>query len=47
MGTQSVKTKLAVVDLATETQNHIFNLDDLISKLTRATWKNKLPCFQE
>ena len=46
MGTQSVKTKLAVVDLATETQNHIFNLDDLISKLTAPPGKTSFLVFR-
>ena len=46
MGTQSVKTKLAVVDLSTETQNHLFNLDDLISKLTAPPGKTSFLVFR-
>lgn len=46
MGTQYVKTKLAVVDLSTETQNQLFNLDDLISKLTAPPGKTSFLVFR-
>ena len=46
MGTQYVSTKLAVVDLSTETQNHLFNLDDLISKLTAPPVKTSFLVFR-
>ena len=46
MGTQYVSTKLAVVDLSTETQNYLFNLDDLISKLTAPPGKTSFLVFR-
>ena len=46
MGTQYVKTNLAVVDYAAETQNHLFNLDDLISRLTAPTGKTSFLVFR-
>ena len=46
MGTQYVKTKLAVVDLATETQNPMFNLEDLISRLTAPPGKTSFLVFR-
>ena len=46
MGTQHFKTNLAVVDYATETQNHLFNLDDLISRLTAPAGKTSFLVFR-
>jgi DNA-binding LytR/AlgR family response regulator len=46
MGTQYVKSKLAVVDLSTETRNQLFNLDDLISKLTAPPGKTSFLVFR-
>ena len=46
MGTQYVKTNQAVVDHATETQNHLFNLDELISRLTAPPGKTSFLVFR-
>jgi two-component system response regulator LytT len=46
MGTQYVKTNLAVVDYVAETQNHLFNLDDLISRLTAPPGKTSFLVFR-
>ncbi len=46
MGTQHVKTNLAVVDYATETQNYLFNLDELISRLTAPPGKTSFLVFR-
>jgi two-component system, LytTR family, response regulator LytT len=46
MGTKYLKTNLAVVDYATETQNHLFNLDDLISRLTAPPGKTSFLVFK-
>src|SRR5579872_132705 len=46
MGTQLLKTNLAVVDHAAETQNHLFNLDDLISRLTAPVEKTSFLIFR-
>ena len=46
MGTQYLKTNLAVVDYAAETQNHLFNLDDLISRLTAPAEKTSFLVFK-
>jgi two-component system response regulator LytT len=46
MRTQYLKTNLAVVDYATETQNHLFNLDDLISRLTAPAGKTSFLVFR-
>ena len=46
MGTQYLKTNLAVVDYAAETQNHLFNLDDLISRLTAPPGKTSFLVFR-
>jgi len=46
MGNRFLKTNLAVVDYATETQNKLFNLDELISRLTVATGKTSFLVFR-
>ncbi|HLA58409.1 MAG TPA: LytTR family DNA-binding domain-containing protein [Puia sp.] len=46
METQHVKTNLAVVDYASETQNRLFNLDDLISRLTAPPGKTSFLVFR-
>ncbi len=46
MGTQYLKTNLAVVDYAAETQHLPFNLDDLISRLTVSAGKTSFLVFR-
>ena len=46
MGPQYIKTNMAVVDYATETQNHLFNLDELISRLTAPRGKTSFLVFR-
>lgn len=46
MGTQNIKTNLAVVEFAGETQNHLFNLDDLVSRLTAPPGKTSFLVFR-
>jgi len=46
MRTQYLKTNLAVVDYATETQSQQFNLDDLISRLTAPAGKTSFLVFR-
>ncbi|HET7001064.1 MAG TPA: LytTR family DNA-binding domain-containing protein, partial [Puia sp.] len=46
MGTQYLKTNLAVVDYAAETKSHPFNLDDLISRLTVSAGKTSFLVFR-
>jgi two-component system response regulator LytT len=46
MGTQNLKTDLAVVNYAAETQNHLFDLDDLISRLTAPPGKTSFLVFR-
>jgi two-component system response regulator LytT len=46
METQFLKPNLAVVDYATESQNHLFNLDDLISRLTAPPGKTSFLVFR-
>ena len=46
METQYLKTKMAIVDYAAETQNHLFNLDDLISRLTVSPVKTSFLVFR-
>jgi two-component system, LytTR family, response regulator LytT len=45
MQTQLVRNNLAVVNYAAEAQNHLFNLDDLINRLTTATGKTSFLVF--
>ena len=46
MGTQYAKTKLAVVEYSAEKQNHLFNLEDLITRLTSPPGKTSFLVFR-
>jgi two-component system response regulator LytT len=46
MGTQYLKTNQSVVDYTAETQNHLFSLDDLISRLTAPPGKTSFLVFR-
>lgn len=46
MEKQLLKTGLAIVDYAAETKNHLFNLDDLISRLTAPAVKTSFLVFR-
>src|ERR1700710_2883304 len=46
MGTQYIKTNLAVVEFEGGTPHHLFNLDDLISRLTAPPGKTSFLVFR-
>lgn len=46
MAKQHLKTGLAIADYAAETKNHLFNLDDLISRLTVPAFKTSFLVFR-
>ena|SRR3982751_4387618 len=46
MTTQYLKNQLPVVDFASETQSHLFNLDDLINKLAAPAGKTSFLVFR-
>jgi two-component system response regulator LytT len=46
MATQYLKNHLAVVGFASETQSHLFNLDDLVNMLTMSVGKTSFLVFR-